>query len=365
MIPYSFDHLHRLSTPIGTFEHAEHTTPRTEHGFCTDDVARVLVVTSREPQPTERVLALGQRSYRFLVDGQAADGRMHNRRSERGRWLDVPSVEDCWGRSLWGFGTAARHGVDPKVRQSALASFEIGAAQRSPWLHSMAFAALGAAEVLAWHPANVSARALLADAAAIIGEPDADPAWPWPERRLRYANAALPEALMAAGTHLQRPELVTHGLRLLRWLLERETRQGHLSPTPAHGAGPDDRAPAYDQQPIEVAALADACHRAALVSGNLSWLDGVDLAVRWFEGHNDVGASMIDLRSGGGYDGLHPLGPNLNQGAESTLAMLSTLQLANAIERTIRQPARRQAVNRSRRSSRGTVAMRAPTSANP
>jgi hypothetical protein len=35
---------------------------------------------------------------------------------------------------------------------------------------------------------------------------------------------------------------------------------------------------------------------------------------------------MWDPATGGGYDGLTPTGPNLNQGAESTLALISTLQ---------------------------------------
>ena len=35
---------------------------------------------------------------------------------------------------------------------------------------------------------------------------------------------------------------------------------------------------------------------------------------------------MIDYNSHGGYDGLTKEGVNLNQGAESTLAMLATLQ---------------------------------------
>ena len=37
---------------------------------------------------------------------------------------------------------------------------------------------------------------------------------------------------------------------------------------------------------------------------------------------------MWDPATGGGYDGLTPHGPNLNQGAESTLALISTLQHA-------------------------------------
>ncbi len=49
------------------------------------------------------------------------------------------------------------------------------------------------------------------------------------------------------------------GLTLLRWLLGRETIDDHLSPTPVGGAGPDDPGPGFDQQPIEVAAIADAC----------------------------------------------------------------------------------------------------------
>ena len=35
---------------------------------------------------------------------------------------------------------------------------------------------------------------------------------------------------------------------------------------------------------------------------------------------------MWDPRTGGGYDGLRADGPNLNQGAESTLSLISTLQ---------------------------------------
>ena len=35
---------------------------------------------------------------------------------------------------------------------------------------------------------------------------------------------------------------------------------------------------------------------------------------------------MWDRETSGGYDGLSPSGPNLNQGAESTLALISTMQ---------------------------------------
>jgi hypothetical protein len=49
-------------------------------------------------------------------------------------------------------------------------------------------------------------------------------------------------------------------------------------------------------------------------------------------GNNDLGEMMFNPLTGGGYDGLTANGPNMNQGAESTLALLSTLQRAQLLE---------------------------------
>ncbi|HTN80335.1 MAG TPA: hypothetical protein VMK16_11715, partial [Acidimicrobiales bacterium] len=147
-----------------------------------------------------------------------------------------------------------------------------------------------------------------------------------------YANAVIPESLIAAGSLLQRPAVLRRGLDLLGWLLDHETRDGHFSVTPAGGAAPGARRPAFAQQPIEVAALADACVRAARLDGdNPAWAAGVERAVAWFHGDNDGGHVMWDPMTGGGFDGLEAHGPNRNQGAESTLALLSTLQHARSL----------------------------------
>ncbi len=317
-----------MTDSIGTFEHADHAAPRPHHGYCTDDMARVLVAVVREPDPDQALLQLGRTAFRFLVASQGVVGHVRNRRTPSGRWQDRRGLEDCWGRSLWAFGTAARRAPEAWMRQSAMAHFGHGVDQRSPWPRSMAFAALGAADVVAIAPNHQRARHLLADAIAAIGPLNSDETWPWPEPRLTYANAALPEALVAAGAALGRQAVLDDGLVLLRWLLVRETIGGHLSPTPVGGAGPTDRAPRFDQQPIEVAAMADACARAEAVTGDPVWRAGTDLAVRWFGGDNDRGAVMWDPITGGGYDGLQSTGPNLNQGTESTLALITTSQHA-------------------------------------
>ena len=49
------------------------------------------------------------------------------------------------------------------------------------------------------------------------------------------------------------------------------------------------------------------------------------------QGANDAGQLMWDPQTGGGFDGLHADGVNRNQGAESTLAVIATLQHARRI----------------------------------
>ena len=335
----SFGHVVSMSDDIGMFEHADLATARREHGYCTDDMARVLIVAVREPDRSQVVRELGRTAYRFLAQSQNVSGRTRNRRDVHGRWHGRHGVEDCWGRSLWAFGTAARRAPEDWMRSGAMSHFNHGVKQRSPHRRAMAFAALGAAEIVERDPRHHRAGDLLADAITAIGPLSTEAGWPWPEPRLSYANAAIPDALIAAGHLLGRADVLDDGLMLLRWLVDHETLDGHVSPTPVGGAGPVDGPGRFDQQPIEIAALADACERANRVTGDASWRAGVDLAIDWFAGNNDGGAVMWDPDTHGGYDGLTSNGPNLNQGAESTLALISTLQHVPRAEIGPREPA--------------------------
>ena len=58
-----------------------------------------------------------------------------------------------------------------------------------------------------------------------------------------------------------------------------------------------------------------------------AWALTIERCVAWFLGANDAGLAVYDPATGGGFDGLHRDRVNQNQGAESTLAALSTLQL--------------------------------------
>lgn len=134
----SFEHLSRLTTDDGLYEHAEFSAPRTDHGYCVDDVGRGLVVAARQPDPSERVMALSRLYLDFTVDAFDAEGRAHNRRRENGQWADEATTGDHWGRALWGLGTAASRCPDDDVRALALAAARTGFLGRTHHPRAMA-----------------------------------------------------------------------------------------------------------------------------------------------------------------------------------------------------------------------------------
>lgn len=324
----SFDHLVDLSDDTGLFEHARGVVPRRRHGYCLDDVARGLVVLSREPRLTSPLVALARTYTAFVADAQEASGRCHNRLSYDRRWQDEAGVDDCWGRAVWGLGSLATSQSLPGLQAEGLELFELSAGCRSPWPRATAFSVLGAAAVLNSYPQHRIAQDLLADALAVLGQPTGDACWPWPEPRLNYANAAIADALIAAGQALGNHQPVADGLHLLAWLFEVQTFDGHLSPVSVGGWAPGEPRPAFDQQPIEAAALAEAADRAFAVSGEMRWSGWLQDCIDWFTGDNDSGVALYDPLTGGGFDGLECAGRNANQGAESTLAALTVMQLA-------------------------------------
>ena len=300
-----------MTDEVGLFEHARFREPRRDHGYCTDDNARALVAVVREGSDAGVYR-------RFVEDAQRPDGRFHNRRAPDGGWADDVGSDDSQGRALFGLGVAG-----------SVSAFDAGAAAfDSPWPRANAYAALGAAELLAVRPGHAPARELLERSIARLGAPSGDRLWPWPEGRLAYDNARLPEARIAAGVALERPALVEEGVELLRWLAETELRDGHFSFTPVGGWAAGEPRPGFDQQPIEAGAMAEACARAYDATGDERFAELAQLAARWFLGENDTSVALVDPESGGCCDGLEREGRNENQGAESTLAAIAAFQAA-------------------------------------
>jgi hypothetical protein len=326
----SFAHLLRLTDDTGLFEHARHLLPRRERGYTTDDVARALIAVCRRVDPDPELLRASVTYAGFLDHARRPDGRFHNRLSFDRRFTDAVGSEDSQGRALWALGTAARLASQQWLRE--VSAEHLRHAPDLVWdsPRANAFATLGFAEALASDFADPHIAGLLQRVALRLPRPSSG-SWPWPEKRLAYCNARLPEALVAAGVALGDDSMLDDGLRLLAWLVEVETSGGHFSFTPTGGWEEGEPRPGFDQQPVEAAAMADAATRAWQVTGHREWADRVAMAAEWLLGNNDKGTALYDPATGACHDGLTPQGVNSNAGAESTVSAILALQQARYV----------------------------------
>ena len=325
----NFSHLRHMTDHRGLWEHADHGNPRPEHGFCNDDNGRALVITSHEQ--SEDVAELAEIYLAYVLDSRGPGPTFRNRRDSAGNWIDDRGSDDSQGRALWGLGAMAAHAPRHWMEDEALEGFESCSGFESTHLRANAYAALGAAELIETGSGLQSAFELLDRTTAVIARA-ARSVIPWPETRLSYDNARIPQALIAAGVALGDERRTTVGIRLIEWLAAHETNGGWFSFTPVGGRPPGDHEARFDQQPIEAWAMADACHQTFSVTGDSRWCDLALRAGMWLFGANDSRTVMYVEHDGGTYDGLTATGVNLNQGAESTLAGLGTLQIAARLQ---------------------------------
>ncbi|MEO8261171.1 MAG: hypothetical protein ABI566_01265 [Pseudolysinimonas sp.] len=219
----NYQHLADLSDGRGIYEHALRSEPRREHGYCLDDVARAFAVAVAEPRPSPVLVQLTETYLRFVEDAVGADGSAHNRMSADGTWTDVPAMGDWWGRAVGALGFGVRHASAPGTRVRASRVFARASKQLPADVRTAAFAVIGAADLLHANPTSAAARRVLDTGLALLPTTAVD-GWNWPEPRLRYANATLAEALLAAGHATGDRDLVDRALGFLAFLLGSETR---------------------------------------------------------------------------------------------------------------------------------------------
>lgn len=344
-------HHDRLSDGIGIFQHADGPVPNPVHGYCTDDVARALIIDllHAEVESGPVIAAAVRRSIAFLE--QAFDpvaGRFRNFLGADGTWLEAVGSEDSHARAIQALGETLARSPDLQVRATAGRLFVTGLAQtlNFSYVRPWAYVILGCDAVLRRTPWALARDVLeslatrLADAfvagadgtgGRAIGE------WPWPERIVTYDNGVLTQALIVAGRRLRRDGWVELGLQSLRWLGAAQTdSDGHLAPIGNRGWWRWGGVPArFDQQPIEAVSLLEAARAAYEATGDKGWAEVMERAYEWFLGNNDLRVLLAEPERGACRDGLGPEGPSGNQGAESTLAWLLSVERIRALRSAV------------------------------
>lgn len=325
------DHLLALTDDVGILQHGLYNMPRRSEGYCIDDNARALMLTldARGLMDETLRLQLERRYLSFLAHGfHDQRGTFHNFMGYDRQWLDTVGSEDCQGRAIWAMAHVAARSSDEGHRAYATSWFAAN------WklvtslvsLRSVAYALLGLRELATglWSEGLQRATSILSQRLHTEFLVYATEDWPWWEPVLTYDNARLPQALFAAAEFLRDETAKGDAAEALRWLCRTQTApDGSFAPIGCHGFYRQGEERAwFDQQPIDALGSLQACLTAFGDTHDATWLFEARRAWDWFKGRNMVGVTLV-TKDGGCYDGLTPMGANLNQGAESTLAYLA------------------------------------------
>ena len=244
------------------------------------------------------LVALARRYLRLPRAGPGAPtAAFRNRLGYDRRWRTSRALGDCWGRALWGLGTAAAQGPDRGDPRGVARPVRLRrpgplARGRTP----MAFAALGAAEVLGGLPGHSARSACSPTPSASSASRPPAPRGPGPSRGSATRTPRCAEAVIVAGCEPGRRSVLARRPAHAGVAAGGRDPQGSPVGDSGGGLGSWRAAAGFDQQPIEAAALADACARAAAVTGDTRWLDGVGMCVAWFLGDNDAQVPLLDER---------------------------------------------------------------------
>ena len=106
------DHLVTMTDDVGMFQHARFDVPNRSFGYCTDDVARALMVAveATHDRATEQIGAKLVTTYlAFLLDAQLPDGWFHNFMGYDRRWQDHRGTHDSLERRVSTVGRIHPH----------------------------------------------------------------------------------------------------------------------------------------------------------------------------------------------------------------------------------------------------------------
>jgi len=331
----NLQHMRTLTDDTGILQHAFFAIPDRDHGYCVDDNARALIASCMHYKllGDETVLPLIKTYLAYLYHAfNAEKDRFRNFMAYDRHWLDKVGSEDAHGRAIWSLGVAVNTAPNKTLRDSAARLFgdTIHVVDRFTSPRAWAYSSLGLHHYLEVYGGDATVKNLLIELSERLFrlyQENHKPDWPWFEETVTYSNGILCQALVLSGRRFNHPEMIDAGVSGLRWLLDQQTGpQGHLSLV-----GNDDwfkrrgGRSTFDQQPVEILGLIQACGEAFRITGDAHWIQEAKRCLGWFLGQNDLEVQLYDYQTGGCCDGLHPTGANANQGAESTLAWLISL----------------------------------------
>lgn len=332
----NLNHFRIITDDTGIFQHCTMNIPNREHGYTTDDNARALIVAIKNWNllKNDEMLRYITIYLSFLL--HAYDDNSENVRNfmnYQREWIDTKLSEDTAGRMIWALGYTLKHAPSTSTHILALNLFKKIIAHVLHFTSPRAWALIvtGSIYYLSVYPGDLEIKNIAATLSKRISDQfkvNMDKDWVWLENSVAYENARIPQALISFGGFYNDRQMLNLGLDALKWIVKIQTDEKNNKFSLVGNKGwliRNGKKAKFDQQPVEIAALIDAAYEAYLYSNEKYYEDIVEMGIDWFLGNNDIGGNVYDFSSGGSRDGIHSLGVNLNEGAESTLSWLLSL----------------------------------------
>lgn len=332
----NLNHLKNLTDDTGILQHAAYSIPNPNEGYCTDDNVRALLVSVM---------------YKLIYNDNSIDsyinkylmfvyysfnketGLFRNFMSYDRKWLEDSGSKDSNGRVIFTLGYLIKNVNSQSILGLVNSLFEQSIKNMvnfdSP--RAISYIIIGCVFYLN----KFSGASEIKNICNILIERlhnyytnTRTNDWRWYEDHLTYVNSRMPQAMLMAGHYKNDKKIIADALESLEWLYEKlyDEEKNCLSLVGNEGwykkGGTKSK---YDQQPVEIPGIIDACFLAFLITKDDKWINRLSVAFTWFLGNNERQEPLCDFATGACYDGLTINMVNQNQGAESTLSWLQSL----------------------------------------
>lgn len=332
----NLNHLKEMTDSTGILQHAVFSIPNRNEGYCIDDNARALLVgiMNKYLFHDPAIDSLNSTYLTFIHHAYNKEtGLFRNFMDYRRDWLEPSGSEDSNGRTIFVLGYLVKNSVEHLGLALSKMLFDqtIKNMTKFSSLRSISHIAMGCIFYLHRFSGARDVKRICRKFLETIYEQfknTANNEWRWYEDKLTYDNARIPQALLMGGLYFKNDEYLRVGLESLNWLFDvlydRERHSISLIGNEGWYYRDGEKAK-FDQQPIEIPALIDACYQAYLMTENMEWINRIGVCFSWFLGNNDRQEPLYDFTTGGCFDGLTSGVTNQNQGAESTVCFLTSL----------------------------------------
>ncbi len=329
-------HISNLTDATGIIQHSVFSIPNRNEGYCIDDNCRALLVMIINKylfhDPVVDTLISTYLSFVYHAYDKES-GLFRNFMSYDRKWIDENVSEDANGRTLFVLGYFVKNATDHSHLALCKMLFDstVKNMQGFRSLRAIAHITMGCIFYLQRFSGARDVKRICNKFLETLNEAyikTSTDDWKWFENYLTYDNGRLPQALLMGGRYFKNSNYLYTGIEALNWMFDiiYDKEKNYISLIGNDGWLHKNKEKAkFDQQPVEIPSIIDACYQAYLITEDMEWINKISITFSWLLGNNDRQEPLYDFTTGGCYDGLTSAVTNQNQGAESTISGLISL----------------------------------------